>query len=419
MPAELAGTSLQCPRCHLLNDIPRLGEVHHFADDGTYVVDESAAPAQAPVAPALHSLVQVYTKANVDAAGQSLDLRGTVGDASKLGDVEKVEEARRRERPRYDPETGELITPLEFVPPTAAQVPPSQIPYARPLESPEPGKTLGYAVRDTPRAVRSTSVAAALLKPENIAVMLFVLVMHLPLPFLGGMLFLKILLIAPLALGLALAIVAHYGCVVEEIATEERDELARVLRDVRFREDIFLPLFSFFLTMAICFGPAIIVFCLDIPWTTSVPISAGLFICGTYIVPATYLTLLTSGSLFNLRPDRVQGVIRVAGARYIGIVLLMIGAGGLYLLAQLAIQIDILRLFDIHTRIPHVFTATILWVPILALAIYLMHVWCWKLALVYRNGRDRFPWVFRHDLTPKRPPVERRKPNYVAPRGAR
>src|SRR5947199_948029 len=52
-------------------------------------------------------------------------------------------------------------------------------------------------------------------------------------------------------------------------------------------------------------------------------ILAAIFgIIGTFFFPAIFLTLATSGTSINLRPDRVWGVIRQCGPSYLAVVVL-------------------------------------------------------------------------------------------------
>ena len=134
---DMAGGMIQCPACGRLNDVPTLSDLPHLAEDGTYNVDVEL-PKDNPFR--LAELAIVYSKGTSDAEGDEIDLRNapedfrTVGgdqddDGYALKDDEGL--SARLAAPRYDPETGELIRPIDLKPdPSAEPVDPRSVPLA-------------------------------------------------------------------------------------------------------------------------------------------------------------------------------------------------------------------------------------------------------------------------------------------------
>ena len=62
---DLAGVSIQCPKCHLLVDVPTLQELESFTDEGTYRLDaDKGLPQDDP--DRLADLDIIYSKDKVD-----------------------------------------------------------------------------------------------------------------------------------------------------------------------------------------------------------------------------------------------------------------------------------------------------------------------------------------------------------------
>ena len=70
---DLAGASIQCPKCGLLTDVPTLSDLESFTDEGTYRID-----ADRPITDDVQRLADlevIYAKTKQDAAGNEIDLR--------------------------------------------------------------------------------------------------------------------------------------------------------------------------------------------------------------------------------------------------------------------------------------------------------------------------------------------------------
>ena len=129
VPEDQAGDSLQCPKCGLLVDVPTLSELQHFTEDGTYRMDTGG-----PVATdsdRMADLGIIYSKTKLDDDGNEIDLRTIPAgrkhprssnfhdqDDDDQGELELKPAGDTKpavtERPKYDPETGELIRPLDI-----------------------------------------------------------------------------------------------------------------------------------------------------------------------------------------------------------------------------------------------------------------------------------------------------------------
>ena len=382
LPEEMAGRQVQCPSCQRLVDVPTHNELAELSDDGTFRMDAPAAPK----AGHFEEMRKVYAKDKVDEFGMPIDLRQTRSELAAAGTDEPFDFDENPTAPKYDPETGELIRPLDIVQDPAIAPHPSQVPLAT--------NTLNYA---TPalQGELPYSPLVRLLSPLNLVTMFFVLLCQ------GFFFFAAVI---PLLSVLAIvfvgpAIIAHYANVVEEIGIEERDELPRFLRHFNFVDDIWLPFAHVLLAWAICFGPTEILSILwrHFHWSLSSEIFVRSFfdIAGLIFFPAVVLTTITSGSFANLRPDRILNVIAQIGPRYAFLVILHAVAFVFYLFGMLFPPIQI-YLFITNTRYrspDYIGPAACV---LLVVAIFLMHYFAWLLGLAYRRRNQNFHWVF-HD----------------------
>lgn len=395
---DQAGASIQCPRCRLLNDVPSHSDLDAIAPDGTYKLDGDLAPASPE---GLADLLYVYQRGPRDREGNEIDLTLKPSDLDVIGGepIPLVPaEQRRPHAPRYDPETGELVTPLDIRNPAPQPVDPASIPMARPA--------LNYA---TGRAARPPSLLTAfahMFLPMNLVVMLVVLVMHLavlPLFFITmvGILFFIVALIVMDCL-----IPAHYANIIEEVGPFENDELPRPLRDLGWYEDLWAPFVNFFGSLLICYGPSMVIISMaergKLPMATAMALWIALAAVGTFFFPAVLLTLTTSGTSLNLRPDRLMGVIVACGSSYFFAVAMWIVAAGTYLWGWAGTRLALMML--IHAfPIPPLLTNWPVVLSMLAVGIFLMHYFCFCMGLLYRAHYDRFPWVLQRHVSMRRP----------------
>ncbi|HWE03876.1 MAG TPA: hypothetical protein VG326_15835 [Tepidisphaeraceae bacterium] len=405
-PEDAVGIGLQCPDCRLLNDVPFLGDLAGMARDGTYKIDSKtdAAPPEA-----LGDLFKVYGKKRVDDFGQPIDLRTVPDGVDDIGQYDTAEPRALRQRPRYDPETGELVKPIPLSAPRrqADPIDPSTIPFAT--------ATVNYASDDATKETTGFDDLVNLAQPINLVVMGFVLGIHLFIAFWTIAIAMNFLLVVPIVLALIFSLIAHYGNVVDEIGPAGKDELPRVMRDLQMREDIWHPLFCVVGTAMICYGPAVV-----FGWNSSMTpaaaaaISAALAIAGTLFMPAILLTSLTSGSFANLRPDRVLGVIRMSGRRYFAAIIIFVVAFIPYFWAIAAFTVEAYKAWNVRlTGLPAWVTMWPVSLPLMCFGIFAMHLFCWELGILYRRYGPVFPWINQFHVQAPRPPVRRRKPKYL------
>lgn len=414
---EMAGRHVQCPDCGLLNDIPTLDDLRNMSEDGTYKLD--AAPViRDPEA--FQTLHHVYTKDKTDAQGHDIDLRVTPEQVAAAGAPEIPLVASPgappvHPAPRYDPETGELIRELPVV---NDQLPinPAAIPMAR--------AALHYATADPARARHLGQPLLELFMPVNVVVMvcvliaqlvegtiplalLLLLVMQVPSPLVGNVLFIPF----PLLLICGVGVLAHYANVIEDTGPDERDELPRFLRNLSFREDIWRPFANFAAASILCFAPLFILRqYVSIETYRGLAVIVLLQLAGTAAFPLVLLTTTTSGSYLNLRPDRLLGTLRVIGKFYIWLVGVLLLTELCYTAGLITTALNTYLLFS-QTHSSSWLTFGPLAYSLMCAGIYLMHYFCWEMGLAYRRNHHRFPWVLqRHIPGPAAPTASSRVP---------
>ena len=168
-----------------------------------------------------------------------------------------------------------------------------------------------------------------LLRPVNLFVMFVIFFEHV---------LLNIVLMCPSGIAMLLLapammlfiLLAHYGCVVDEIGPEDRDELPRPLRSLGWSDDLWGPFKATMAALVLSYLPVFILLPIAIAGhTLPLPgiLAAGAFaLGGSFFFPAIFLTTTTSGTALNLTPGRVMAVISRCGSGYFGAV-------GLYLAA--------------------------------------------------------------------------------------
>ena len=378
---DQAGGDVQCPECRRLVAVPFLGDAGNLDQDGTY---KMGAPLRVEDEHAAEEMKRAYLPRKRDDEGDEYDLRPTPRDISNSG-VETIplkdEEAVRPGVLKYDPETGDLIRPMRL---KQNEERVEDIPVAKAV--------LGYATGHTSGGVPLWRAPMALLMPGNISVIAVVFLLHMVaqlvvIPIGAGLFFL-----APGPLLVAFAIMAHYANVVDEVGCMDRDELPGVLRGMSWSEDIWRPFVAFFAALMICYLPALLVF--DAGSRVRVLASLATAGVGTLLFPGVLLTTATSGSVPNLRPDRVLRVILTCGASYVSVVLLWAAAGLLYAVSVSGVTAHALTLGGagaMGTLLP-----TAAAYAVLLGSVYLMHLFTWQVGMLYRAHQPKFPWVWQH-----------------------
>jgi hypothetical protein len=386
---DQAGSSLQCPACGLLVDVPTLSDLPNLASDGTYTLSDLD---HRPEPNRLNRLYRSFTRDHVDpTTGEEIDLRISreeVRDARTADPLHPKDEP-RSVRPKYDPVTGELVRPLDVAGAAGDASPanPAAIPMAR--------ATVGYATAYTRTVPGFWTIAVELLMPVNVVVMFFV-----AMAYLVGQFALATVFLFFVDLPVAALLLSHYGNVIEDTGPEARDEIPRPLRYLAVGEDLWWPFFRMFSAVAVCYAPLVAVLVYRLP----LPLAGMAALAGTIFLPAVMLTAATSGSILNLRPDRVVGVIGILGSRYAVAVLLWVVALTLHLWTWLGVVLiaDAAKLNMIDARWSKLNHWAAVY-PLIAVAIYLMHFYCWWLGTLYRRHQHEFPWVLqRHVPDPNR-----------------
>jgi hypothetical protein len=218
---------------------------------------------------------------------------------------------------------------------------------------------------------------------------------------------------------IAFILLGHYGNVVDETATEGKDELPRPLRDLRWHEDLWGPAFQVLLSLALAYGWSVAALFLEgVDAQARVALAGVGLVFGTVAFPAILLTATTSGTIYNMRPDRVLAVARRLGMSYVAAVLAWVVAGGAYLVAMTGTTASaIAPLLPPTTGVWGVVLHPLASFPLLMVAIYLMHAFCWYLGLQYRKHHHEFPWVLQRYVG-KRPPPPREGFTVLPPMGA-
>lgn len=420
VPDELGGTSIQCPKCGLLTDVPTLAEQQQFTDEGLYKFDTPAKPIEDDP-DRMIELEIIYSKDKRDAEGHEIDLRtlpagkrptppparDVVDEASddddddddSTGELDLRPKDKEYEevisRPKYDPETGELIRPLDVKKDPEKDVDPTTIPVAK--------AALSYAGGDVTKPVSPLKAVVELLMPMNLVVMAIVFVTHV----FGAMMFTVgfqlLCYIVPAWVILQLLVLSHYGNVIDEIGRNERDELPRPLRDLSWYDDIWSPLCGMFAAILLSFVLPILILeqlgaQAGLPRHALIALSLAGMVIGTVIGPAIMLTTNTSGSIFNLRPDRLLHVVRICGWHYLVVMLLWTATWPIYMLGWLGFCLSLRDVFDISGFVAMPRGSLFLTGPALLAGIFLMHWFCWYLGLLYRAHHTQFPWILQRHV---------------------
>lgn len=398
VPEELAGTDLQCTKCGLLLSVPLPSMLSDLNPDGTLRVAD-ALPLEN--ADRLSNLARAFGKNRIDAFGEEIDNR-TLPETIELVPILGPP---KRLHPQYDPETGELVRPLEVaepvLPPIADAAPEGAVPTAQ--------VSLGYRPRgaavDEPRRVAPNAVKLELFQPLNVFVMLILAAMHVMFNVSfavvnGGIVF---FVIGPLVL--MFIIVGHYGNVIDEIGPTDMDELPRPLRTVSFYDDIWSPFCHVSFSLALTAFP--LLYLLQVIFegaatleTIVLPLVA--LAATTFFLPVLLLTLHTSGTLLNARPDRMIGVIRAAGKSYLMVWVIGFFATIFYVGGTVGALYSLLHAMGaVKADLGHAGRAPITY-TLLLVGIYLTHLFCWRVGLLYRMYHPKFPWVHQEHTRAKK-----------------
>jgi hypothetical protein len=397
-PVDRAGSAVQCPKCGRLNDIPSLSDLQSLSADGTLLLKPSA-PKPEP-----RRIAQVNRHFNphrVDAQGNEIDLRNTHDDLADIGVAPEADEIplraqdARPAKPKYDPVTGELIRPIKLATPAGANDP-KNIPVAQ--------RALTYAAGDTAHIMNARRILVAMFMPANFVVMFFIFLAYFIYEMAFGLIGIYLLNLIGLmptlyTVPLAFLLMAHYANTVEDNGPSSIDELPRPLRSLSPFDDVISPFSNMFTALVLCFLPALLLFNALPPQlkiVTVIPLALGLF-----FFPAAFLTAVTAGTSYNLRPDRLVGVVRAAAGQYILSLFVWTLALPLFAFSLFGVYMIPIALREKHLWI-YKFNLPILHFPVLFLSIIVIHFACWHLGLIYRNHHDNFPWIMQRHVSTRR-----------------
>ncbi len=391
VPIEQAGTSLQCPHCGRLVDVPSLSDLQSIAEDGTYRVDDYELKDEPE---RLAKLERTYSRKRVDEHGNELDLReyfkpDEAGIARIAGDDDVLEMVEDGEDapPKYDPVTGELIRPIGLInEPVKAD--PTAIPMAMAV--------INYAGADTTPEITGWRIIPELFKFTNLFVMFLIFCVHIFLQLMMFPLMIGMWLIIPGFLFLVGALVAHYANIVNDVGPDQKDELPRPGRDLNWHDDLWGPFVQFAVAAGICYGG--LAFIGKFPPGTRLPFAGTILVIGTIGFPAIFLTTTTSGTFLNLAPDKILRVVGALGVNYLWCVGMWAASAGIYIFSIVATIFALGTLLETpgagggswYTSFP-----VILGYPALAIGIVLMHGYCWYLGLMYRRHYPAFDWYLQ------------------------
>jgi hypothetical protein len=405
---DQAGGMIQCDRCGLLNDIPLHQDLAAINEDGTYKMDEPP-PVQDPQAAA--DLIYVFTRGASDIDGYDKDMRLSSEEFDSVGSGAPIPlepQADRPHGPKYDPETGELITEFDVVDDGRVYVDPATVPMAT--------ATLNYASGAAAHRPSLVKAFVHLFSPPNLVVIFVIFCMHVflwPIQFILNEGFFLIVAVEPIMIAL---ILAHYGNVVEDIGPNDKDDLPRPLRDLNFYEDLWLPFCNVFAAMIVSYWPLLPVTAYLVGNEKYHFFLACLFVffvaIGTFAYPAVLLTLSGSGTILNLRPDRVLRVIGRTGAAYFLVMIIWMIASVGYFWGFVGSAIATGRLMSGSPAQNLLFSWPAVTIALLV-GIFFMHYLCVCLGLIYRAHSNDFPWILQRHVRTKQlvpPPVPPRRP---------
>jgi hypothetical protein len=414
---DMAGGLVQCPRCGLLADVPTLGDLANITDDGIFKLGEAAEITDNIT---VADLQEAFSSSTHDAEGREKDFRPDEEHYQTIGVAKEVDAVGYA--PKYDPDTGELIQPLDFKEEEPLAVVPLEevedgdVPLAViPIQPTSAGPSISYANNATRKQFTPATVMLELFMPGNVVVMLFIVLLYYLADKAAGILEIgKSLFPLMPILNIPLwFILAHYGCVLEDIGPDNCDELPRPFRHLASQEDLLKPFFTVSSALFLCYFPASLIVMQE-HRLGHLDFSIMLIVefVGSFFFPAILLTTVTGITPSNLRPDRVLNLIRICGGDYllsVGIFLLALVPMAIYIAPDAILPADVRDTVESHIDQLKVI------LPLSAVSVYLMHFYCWHLGLMYRAHHEEFPWLLqRHEK--RRDPVmapprrNRRKP---------
>ncbi|MEM8873991.1 MAG: hypothetical protein AAGD32_07000 [Planctomycetota bacterium] len=419
---DMAGDVTQCGRCGRLVDIPYLEDLDKIDRDGAFKinVDTPNPDNKLDEVPGQGVVLEYRGK-----KGKSPDRRTSLEKFMAAGAPADFDKP-AKSRPKYDPETGELIAPLDIadrgvdaqtVTPIDESDPHLSTGGHTDPRQADKSSTLRYADRNTQPRVSLVSLPVELFMAHNAFVIMILFAGHILLNVYFALPLAFILFLSLAGFLLMLGVVGHYGNTIEDTGPEQRDEIPTLFRNASFAEDIWLPFVRVVVATCVCFWPMILVQAVGL-YDRAAGISAGvagraapeptlpseaaliaLGLCAItfFAFPAVLLITCTSGSMANLAPHRIARTMWGGGLGYIWCLMLFAMALAVTLGSTGAFNVALALAFD---QLPPVAIPT--WAFVLAgsagtlIGVYLLHLACFSLGLVYRKHHGDFRWVHQH-----------------------
>ena len=379
---SMAGGSLQCPMCSLLVSVPTLDDLKFLTADGTYDIDPLPLPEQRRT-----EVPMLPTDSTVEIIGRRIEEIG-------VNDI-----APTRVAPRYDPVSGELITSHDVVPVVVSAE------AKAPIRTQPVGKSRVRKI-EPPRPNAWLWVLGELFMAKNMAVMGIMTIIYCVLAFtiywvlvLHGVMFIFVPIVK-----VAFA-AGYYSIIMQETGPGELNELPPPVRFLEWATDIRDPLIHIALASLLCFGPALLFMAFVPNGTVPNLIAAGLALLGVIFFPAAFMTLAIDGIIANLRPDRLLGVIAVAGFAYPPVILAW--GGGILLLSNgvLGLVVSLAPLynpFGVVVPRPFIGTSGTAAFFLVIAGLYSTFYACWMMGMIWRGGHEKFPWIAQRFVKEKK-----------------
>jgi hypothetical protein len=352
LPTDMAGESFQCPLCSRLVMVPTLDDLAHLKPDGTFEINLSDRPVN-PVA--------------MDAA----------------------ETVSLPVRPRFDPETGELIRELEVE---------KQILSAE-AKKPIRRQPLSKSHRrDTVPIPKATDLFRLLLEARSLVVILMM----------WGLSLFWVILIVEMEMGLAVFYIAslgfmcvmigHYTAIIQETGPAAKDDLPTPLRDFDFDDDVWDPFWRTLGSIMLCSAPAFVIIQTSDGSLANKILAALAGVAGVLFFPAILLTAATDGSVANFRPDRVWGMMNIARQYYLSATGMMTLGFACYIDGMISVVRHMILLFRDPKLGPPPAEPWFVLHPLIGLflimaGLYASYYACWLLGLIWRKHHAQFPWI--------------------------
>jgi hypothetical protein len=113
-------------------------------------------------------------------------------------------------------------------------------------------------------------------------------------------------------------------------------------------------------------------------------------------MPAVLMTSATSGSILNLRPDRLFSVAKADVASYLG--LIFVGSMSFFIFFIGLIGSSVWLISLMGTSVAPLWARPFVSYPVLCLGIYFLHLFGWQSGLYYRGYHEAFNWLFQRHI---------------------